>query len=105
MARRTRTDKRRRRLGKRFIGAGDHRACWVAYHRARLTPSGKRLDQQVADALRPVASALAEGGDPQYLADFDLILTNMIYVAIGRFADGKPTSRKSCRFSSASCSG
>lgn len=57
-----------------------------AYYRARSGPGGRRLDAQGFDAVLPAASALLADLDPDYTADIALVLTNMIYALIGRFA-------------------
>ncbi|GAB2659481.1 TetR family transcriptional regulator [Nocardia goodfellowii] len=59
-----------------------------AYHRARGTAGGHRLDNQGINAILPVASPLFERADPSYLEDVALVLANMAYALIGRFADG-----------------
>ncbi|QBS39513.1 TetR family transcriptional regulator [Nocardia sp. CS682] len=59
-----------------------------AYHRARATENGHRLDNQGINAILPVASPLFERADPSYLEDVALILANMAYALIGRYADG-----------------
>jgi AcrR family transcriptional regulator len=59
-----------------------------AYHRARLDPEGKRLDRQGMRAIMPNAVALLENAEPAYAADIDLILKNVSYAVVGRFAAG-----------------
>jgi AcrR family transcriptional regulator len=59
-----------------------------AYHRARLGPGGKRLDRQGMNAIQPNADALLAHADPAYTADLDLILKNVAYAVVGRFAAG-----------------
>lgn len=59
-----------------------------AFHRACTGPGGERLDLQGMNAVEPTARAVLEGADPDYVADIDLVLTNMAYALIGRFADG-----------------
>jgi len=59
-----------------------------AYHHARTGPGGKRLDRQGMQAIMPNAAALLEHADPEYAHDLDLILRNMAYAVIGRFAAG-----------------
>ncbi len=60
-----------------------------AHHRARAAPGGHRLDLLGMDAVEPVARAVLAGGDPDYVRDIELILTNMVYAVIGKFAEGK----------------
>ena len=59
-----------------------------AYHRARSGPGGRRLDQQGMRAIMPNANALLADADPEYAADVDVILRNVAYSVIGRFAAG-----------------
>jgi hypothetical protein len=40
------------------------------------------------NAIEPIVDAVLEGVDPDYQADITLILENMAYAVIGRFADG-----------------
>ncbi|WP_370465636.1 TetR family transcriptional regulator [Nocardia sp. GTS18] len=58
-----------------------------AYHRARRTATGRRLDAQGVSAVWPFAEALFEGMDRDYVEDIALVLTNMIYALTGRFVD------------------
>ncbi|CAI7977341.1 TetR/AcrR family transcriptional regulator, cholesterol catabolism regulator [Frankia sp. Hr75.2] len=60
-----------------------------AYHRARNGPGGRKLDQQAMGAIEPVARAILVGGDPDYIDDIGLILTNMAYAVVGQFANGE----------------
>ncbi|WP_198145523.1 TetR family transcriptional regulator [Frankia sp. EAN1pec] len=60
-----------------------------AYDRAREGPGGRRLDQQTMGAIEPVARAILAGGDPDYISDVELILTNMTYAVIGQYAKGE----------------
>ena len=59
-----------------------------AYHRARTGPGGKRLDAQGMAAIMPLARAALADADPTYAHDIDVILRNMAYAVIGRFAAG-----------------
>jgi AcrR family transcriptional regulator len=59
-----------------------------AFHRACTGPGGERLDLQGMNAVEPIARAVLEGADPGYVADIDIVLTNIAYALIGRFADG-----------------
>ncbi|MEV0031996.1 TetR family transcriptional regulator [Nocardia sp. NPDC050793] len=58
----------------------------VAYYRARSGPGGQRLDTQGFDAVLPAASTLFTGVDADYIADVGLVLSNMVYALVGRFA-------------------
>ena len=59
-----------------------------AYHRARSGPGGQRLDAQGMAAIMPLARAALAEADPEYAHDIDVILRNMAYAVIGRFASG-----------------
>ena len=59
-----------------------------AYHRARTGPGGRRLDRQGMRAVMPNADAVLQNADPVYRDDITLILKNMAYAVIGRFAAG-----------------
>ena len=59
-----------------------------AYHRARTGPGGGRLDAQGMAAIMPLARAALAQADPEYAHDIDVILRNMAYAVIGRFASG-----------------
>ncbi|MEU1981763.1 TetR family transcriptional regulator [Nocardia sp. NPDC019395] len=58
-----------------------------AYHHARTGPCGHRLDAQGIEAMQPVLTALFERADPTYVEDISLVLNNLTYALIGRFAD------------------
>src|SRR4051812_24908807 len=65
-----------------------HPAMLKAYYRARIGPGGDRLD---AAGMRVVGAAgltMIAGASPAYAADVGLILANMNYATIGRFASG-----------------
>ena len=59
-----------------------------AYHRARTRPNGRRLDRHGVSAVFPFASALLEHADSVYADDVALVLNNVAYAVIGRFAAG-----------------
>ncbi|MCP2276140.1 TetR family transcriptional regulator [Nocardia amikacinitolerans] len=59
----------------------------TAYYRARSGPGGQRLDTQGFDAVLPAATVLFTGIDPDYIADVGLVLSNMVYALVGRFAN------------------
>jgi TetR/AcrR family transcriptional regulator, cholesterol catabolism regulator len=53
---------------------------------ARSKPSGDRLFTQGEDAATPVMLAVFEGLDPAYAEDVLLIVSNLVYALMGRFA-------------------
>jgi AcrR family transcriptional regulator len=59
-----------------------------AYHHARRGPGGERLEKQGLAVVGPVGRAMIMGADPGYAADVGLVILNMIYAVLGRFADG-----------------
>ncbi|WP_063629977.1 TetR family transcriptional regulator [Nocardia sp. BMG51109] len=59
-----------------------------AFYLARSSVRGaRRLDKQGFDAILPAAGVLLADLDSDYVADVGLVLTNMTYALIGRFAD------------------
>ncbi|MEV0545126.1 TetR family transcriptional regulator [Nocardia salmonicida] len=65
-----------------------HPRMLAAYYRARSCPGGQRLDAQGFAAVLPVVSTMFASLDEDYVADLALVLTNMIYALLGRFAHG-----------------
>ncbi len=59
-----------------------------AYHNARTGPGGRRLDRQGMSAIMPVVNAVLADAEPDYVEDITLILKNVAYAVIGRFAAG-----------------
>ncbi len=59
-----------------------------AYHHARTGPGGRRLDRQGMSAIMPVVDAVLADSDPAYVEDITIILKNVAYAVIGRFAAG-----------------
>ena len=74
-------------LGYVFQPWERHPRMLEAYHRARTTPSGRRLDAQGIDAMQPIVGALLVNADPTYIEDIALVLSNLTYALIGRFVD------------------
>lgn len=60
-----------------------------AYHRARLTPGGRRLDQHAAGVILPVSLAVLQGLDPDYAEDIGLVLSHLTDALVGRFVAGQ----------------
>ncbi len=65
-----------------------HPAMLVAYHHARTTPGGHRLDTHGLTALLPIAEHALSGLDQSYIDDIAVILPNMVVALIARFATG-----------------
>ncbi|MEV0047921.1 TetR family transcriptional regulator [Nocardia rhamnosiphila] len=74
-------------LGYVFEPWERHPRMLEAYHRARTGPSGQQLDAQGIDAMQPIIATLFEKADPTYVEDIALVLSNLTYALIGRFAD------------------
>jgi AcrR family transcriptional regulator len=60
-----------------------------AYHRARETPGGDRLERQTSAIIEPAGLAVLASGEPGYVADIALVLTNVAYAVVARFAAGE----------------
>ncbi|WP_084458750.1 TetR family transcriptional regulator [Nocardia caishijiensis] len=60
----------------------------AAYHHARSGPGGQRLDNQGFAAVLPAIAPLLATLDEDYAADLALVLSNMVYALLGRFAHG-----------------
>jgi AcrR family transcriptional regulator len=65
-----------------------HPAMLKAYYRARTGPGGDRLDAQSMRMVGAAGLMMIAGASPAYAADVGLILANMNYATIGRFANG-----------------
>lgn len=59
-----------------------------AFDRARSAPGGQRLNKQAMNAIGPITLAVLADGDPGYVDDIAMILTNLAYAVVGQFADG-----------------
>lgn len=60
-----------------------------AYHRARSAPGGERLERQTMTVIEPAGQAVLADGEPGYMADIALVLTNVAYAVVARFAAGE----------------
>lgn len=60
-----------------------------AYMRAQQGPGGEQLALRAMAVIEPVAQALFQHGQAEYIADVELILTNLAYGLVCRFADGE----------------
>ncbi|CAJ1586263.1 TetR family transcriptional regulator [[Mycobacterium] wendilense] len=66
-----------------------HPAMLKAYFRARAAPGGEQLVQRGLDAVIPAfGEVLAEVGEG-FVADLEVIVTNVVYGLLGRFAAGE----------------
>jgi AcrR family transcriptional regulator len=60
-----------------------------AFHRARTGPGGDRLAAQGTEAIGPALRWVLRNAQPAYVADVQLLFTNVFYAVFGRFADGE----------------
>jgi AcrR family transcriptional regulator len=60
-----------------------------AFHRARMTPGGERLDAQGRAVVEPIMQPLLDHADPDYVRDLGMITDILVYGLIGRFSDGR----------------
>ncbi|MEU4416000.1 TetR family transcriptional regulator [Nocardia salmonicida] len=65
-----------------------HPRMLAAYSHARSGPGGQRLDAQGFAAVLPAVGTMFASLDEDYAADLALVLTNMVYALLGRFAHG-----------------
>ncbi|MFD3704438.1 TetR family transcriptional regulator [Nocardia sp. NPDC058658] len=65
-----------------------HPRMLAAYSHARSGPGGHRLDAQGFAAVLPAVSTMFARLDAEYAADLALVLTNMVYALLARFAHG-----------------
>jgi len=60
-----------------------------AFHRARAVPGGERLDQRAWRVIEPAGWAVLAGGEPRYVEDVIVVLTNVADAVVARFAAGQ----------------
>ncbi|MFD3745651.1 TetR family transcriptional regulator [Nocardia sp. NPDC058633] len=65
-----------------------HPRMLAAYSHARSGPGGQRLDAQGFAAVLPAVGSMFASLDEDYAADLALVLTNMVYALLARFAHG-----------------
>jgi AcrR family transcriptional regulator len=66
-----------------------HPAMLAAYFRARSGPSGQRLLRRGLDAVVPAALNVLSGVDGEFISDMDIVIANVVYGLLGRFAAGE----------------
>ncbi|MGE2736857.1 TetR family transcriptional regulator [Mycolicibacterium vaccae] len=66
-----------------------HPAMLAAHFRARSGPNGRRLLRRGLDVVVPAALESLAGVDEQLIADLDVIVANVVYGLLGRFAAGE----------------
>jgi AcrR family transcriptional regulator len=60
-----------------------------AYHRARTGPGGDRLIAQGLAAVTPTVEAVMTPIDPDFRRDLGILIDNLVYALMGRFAGGE----------------
>lgn len=66
-----------------------HPGMLTAYVRARSGPGGGKLVRRGFDVVVPAAMEALAGVDPDFIADVDTIVFNLVYGLAGRFAAGE----------------
>lgn len=66
-----------------------HPGMLTAYFRVRSAPGGLKLFHRGLDIVGPAGLELFAGVDEQFIADFDVIVSNVVYGLLGRFAAGE----------------
>ncbi|WP_051193428.1 TetR family transcriptional regulator [Nocardia jiangxiensis] len=66
-----------------------HPALLAAYFRARSAPGGDVLVRRGFEAVVPVAMAVLDGVDGDFVDDLDTIVSSLVYGLLGRFARGE----------------
>jgi len=66
-----------------------HPAMLVAYFRARSGPNGARLLNRGLDVVVPTGLQVLDGVDEALIADLDVVISNVVYGLLGRFASGE----------------
>ena len=58
-------------------------------HEGSLAPGGERLARQGLEAVAPSSQQMFEGYEPGFVAEVNVILTNVVYGLLGQFASGQ----------------
>ncbi|MDQ2627545.1 MAG: TetR/AcrR family transcriptional regulator [Actinomycetota bacterium] len=66
-----------------------HPAMLIAYVRARSAPGGEKLMRRGLDVVGPAMRAALSDVDEGFIADLDVIISNLIYGLSARFAAGE----------------
>ena len=59
------------------------------FMQAAMLPGGERLARQGLEAVAPSSQQMFEGYEPGFVAEVNLILTNVVYGLLGQFASGQ----------------
>ena len=66
-----------------------HPEMLTAYFRARSSPNGQKLFRWGLDLVEPAGREIFAGVDEEFVADFNDILTSVIYGLLGRYSAGE----------------
>ncbi|KWX65946.1 TetR family transcriptional regulator, partial [Mycobacterium sp. NAZ190054] len=66
-----------------------HPAMLAAYFRARTGPRGNRLLRRGLEVVVPAALDMLADVDDDFIADLDIVVANVVYGLLGRFAAGE----------------
>ena len=66
-----------------------HPGMLKAYYRARSAPGGDALVRRGFDEVLPASREVLAGVDPEFVADLDIVVSNVIYGLLGRFVAGE----------------
>lgn len=66
-----------------------HPGMLTAYFRVRSAPSGQQLLRSGLDIVAPAGLELLADVDDEFIASFDMIMSNVVYGLLGRFSTGE----------------
>jgi len=66
-----------------------HPGMLTAYFRARSSPHGQQLLRRGLDMVAPAGLELLADVDDEFIANFDAIISSVVYGLLGRFATGE----------------
>ncbi|MGV0744293.1 TetR family transcriptional regulator [Mycolicibacterium sp. XJ870] len=69
-----------------------HPGMLTAYFRARSSPKGQQLFRRGVDIVAPAGLELLAGVDDEFIANFDAIISSVVYGLLGRFVAGEIAS-------------
>ena len=61
----------------------------VAYFRVRSSPNGEKLFRFGLDVVGPSGAEIFTGVDPKFVADFNAMISSVVYGLLGRFSAGE----------------
>lgn len=66
-----------------------HPGMLTAFHRARVAAGGDRLYTRGVDVVAPAILTALNGVDERFVADFDAVISSLVYGLLGRVAAGE----------------